>query len=173
MLFWLIISATSLLCITWQDFRDREVVWWLFPTAFIGLIGIHKVIYDRFLFPWQILVNLCICLLICSLTCLTYILRKRLTGLKLLSRSIGLGDIVMVPLLLYYFSPMNLILFFISSLIIALTAHIIISFGSSKAKSIPLAGYWALLLLPLIILNGIGAVDVKNDNWIYLCLMNY
>lgn len=172
MILWLIIAFSGLTGIAFQDFKSRAVYWWWFPVTFLGLIGILKSFYGTFLFVEDSIMNLGITMVVASLTALGYMVRKGLSGLITLRGSIGLGDLVMVPMLMYCFSPLNYLVFFISSLVVAIIGYLIWTSKSRTIDTIPLAGCWSVMLFIALTLTITGLIDIRNDNWIYLWLMN-
>ena len=172
MVFWLIIVFTGLVGIALQDFKSRAVYWWWFPITLAGLIGVWKSFYGTFLFVEDSWVNLAITMVVVSLTALIYLVRKGLSGLNTLKRSIGVGDLVMVPILMYSFSPLNYLVFFISSLVIAIIGYFMLTSKSGAENTIPLAGCWSIMLFIALVLAITGHIDIRNDNWIYLWLMS-
>lgn len=152
---------TSLLVVFYQDLKFRAVYWWLFPVLAIGsyfysskTISIHEWKINFLFIGLQLLgVYLYFCLK-----------NKALVSLK--NIELGLGDILMFLVLALWFTPINFILFFISSLF-SITL-IMLLFRLNKSTCIPLAGIQAALLVILIVLNESCCQSIFHSNWISL-----
>lgn len=170
---WLFLSSVCLAGIAWQDFKSRSVYWWLFLALFVCSVGLHKSWFGELIILDHLVANSCILLAIASLAGMVYILKYGLDGIRTLRYSVGIGDMVMLPVFVYLFAPVNLILFFVFSISFALVAHTIIVAAMKREMTIPLAGYWSILLWICLIGQTLGVFNIKNDNWIYTWLTNW
>lgn len=147
--------------ITWQDFKSREVylVSFVLLSLLIAIRSILVITPDAEL----IQTNCAILGIIVSMVALYYILRYGLKFIERLKSGIGLGDILLIPVLLICFSSFNLILFLVLSILISLLYWIVNQFTNSKESTIPLAGIQTLLLNIIIILEQTGYFNSYTD----------
>lgn len=162
----------SSVAIAIQDFKSRTVYWWWFLFLYVSSAGFIKYFYNHFFSAPDFLVNVSLSLFAISLTSLYYLVRYGIIGLNRIKCSIGLGDLFMLPVLMFCFSPLNFVSFLILSFLIALTGHTVSLILKYREQTIPLAGYWSLMLIPGMLLTERGLFDIRNDNWILLWLMN-
>ncbi|TKG91597.1 hypothetical protein EYV94_21470 [Puteibacter caeruleilacunae] len=172
MVFWLIFIVMSCCAIAVQDFKNRAVYWWLFPLLLLGMLGYAYQVSGKVISWDNLMVNLIVAITVTALCSLYYLVRYGLNGFERLYESIGMGDMVMLPVLLVSFSPLNFIVFMVGSLFIALLGFALVSTSRRNELTIPLAGYWAILLLVVLMGAHLGTIDINNDNWIMLWLMN-
>ncbi len=134
-----IVLSASLLLISYQDFKDRAVWWWLFPLVMIMGVGKGWSPDDYFI---SIGFNLGF-LLIQWLGLSLYFSVKHREWTNIIDRQLGLGDVLLLLGLATVFSPINFLLFYIVSIVFSLI--IAIAFGWHKqGKTIPLAGLQAI-----------------------------
>lgn len=157
--------------IVWQDFCKRAVYWWLFPTLIFASTGFLFFSDNFFLFT-EYKINLAICMFTVSSCGLYYIFRYGKKGITQLSNSIGLGDILMVPVFIISFSPVNFILVTVLSLIFSLLSYTLSSLTHLPQKTIPLAGFLSLSIVIAYTLSITNTYDILNDNLILTWLMN-
>ncbi len=163
-----IITFFSLGLIALQDFVSRSVYWWLFPLLFIGvLIFLPEIENETFNISY-VLANMCLLLLVVSLTGIYYFFVYRRLALSKIEGSVGLGDLLMLPVFIVSFSPFNFILFFIASIVVALVGYIIQGMIKNDMNTVPLAGYWAVLLMICFLGSWVGDFSLKDDSWFYL-----
>lgn len=149
--------------IVYQDVKDRAVSWILFPLAAVLIVAYYHYLFSLIDLVLHFLINLLVVgiLLVC-LTGYVY-LRFKDKGTNLWNH-FGLGDVLFFLVLACSFSPFNFIFFTILSLIFAILVSL---FQSSKMKTVPLAGYQALCLMLLLIVQRIFSLNPFNDYWIY------
>jgi hypothetical protein len=141
-----------IILITYQDFSKREISVFLLVVLQI-MLTIEAILinnlwdYVRFLFTNSII----ICLLIVNLY--VYYSIKLKTFLPLLGNYIGSGDILLLLVFCSGFSPRNLIIFILATLIYILLIALVTILRKKTEKSIPLAGYLGLTYLILSILS--------------------
>lgn len=134
-----------------QDFKHRQISWFLIPLALTGFV------YKAFLsgdFAWKdFLLNVGFVLIQLLLLSLYFSLKnKRL--INIVDRYLGLGDILFFIVLCAVFSPVNFILFYLFSLTITLMSIVIYTVISRhQTPAIPLAGAMAALLILLLLTN--------------------
>lgn len=138
----------SLLMIIIQDFHHRAVsIIWLTLTLVLQiLIVITQISVKEFLAFWGI--NLLILAIQLGMLYFFFGIKNR-KFTTLIDQSIGKGDIFFFVVVTAAFSPINFILFYITALSITL----FISLLFYRKKLIPLAGWLAILYLPVVVLN--------------------
>ena len=163
-----IITFLSLGFIAVQDFVSRSVYWWLFVFLFIGVLFFLPGIEEQPFNLSAVLANICLLLMVVSLTGMYYFVVYRRLAFSKIKGSVGLGDLLMLPVFIVSFSPVNFIFFFIVSIVIALVGSIIQGVIRKGINTIPLAGYWSLMLLICFIGAWAGFINLKDDSWFYL-----
>nr|WP_319511357.1 hypothetical protein [uncultured Draconibacterium sp.] len=163
-------TLISLIAIAWQDFASRSVYWWWFIVLFVGTISFTISKHPEG-FNWiNILVNVCLVLLVSATAALYYFIRYTGRAFGKLKTSIGLGDFAMLPSLILIFSPVNFLLFFITTIVVGIIGSVISVALKKNNTNIPLAGYWAVSLLVCVIGSSFKNINLNNDSWIYLWL---
>lgn len=167
-----VVVLVSLVGIAYQDFKYRLVSWWWFVLLFLGVAGVLQLSYQP-IFLQGILVNTGICLFVASLIGLIYLVKYGFKGFNKIVNSIGVGDIIMIPALLCLFSPLNFVLFVIVSTFIGLVGHFLVVCLSGRVQTIPLAGYWAILLIVSFLFSLTEIYNIRDDNFLFIWLTNY
>ncbi len=142
--FLILFLSLTFFWIAWQDLKHRNVLVISFIICYL-LAGIFLNLYKK---PnWNdILFNLAIVGFMVSFTGIYYILRYRLKFIERLKRSIGLGDMAMVPILVLYFGSYGFLLFLLISFSLCLLYWVL----AQKNQLIPLAGIQSLMLPVLL-----------------------
>jgi|SRR5690606_14356893 len=123
--------------IFYQDIKERQVYWFLFPLVAIcvGVLFFFKTLSE--LFIMAIALNI-LFVAILLLAVLLY------TKIKLKSnKAIGLGDVLFFLASAFAFSTISFIVIFIGSLIFSLVLHNALT-KSQNTITVPLAGYMSL-----------------------------
>jgi hypothetical protein len=170
LLFLLLFGVT--IVIFYQDFTTRSVVWFLFPV--ISIVGIiHNYQQGN---SWRtILINSSInmgFLVLQFLLLSFYFLLKGQNIRNSLRSKLGLGDILFMLACCFFFSPLNFLLFYCSSLFFSLFIHLFVIqfFRSQKdTHTIPLAGWQAIFLCLFAGVFVFLQSSMLNDAW----LLNY
>ena len=149
------------LWITWQDIKYRKVYLYSYLMIY-ALYGIRFMLFKHP--PLDVVwINLLVTGILVVTLLLYYLLRYGFkTGNKIKS-SIGMGDLLLIPVLAASFSPGNFVLFLIISFVIALSYGIIIRLIRKRDITIPLAGIQSLLLSFLLTFEHISLWDPWND----------
>ena len=143
----LVVLSVVLLSIVYQDFKDREVYFFLYPILFLA-VG-----YEYYSLGFDvafnlIAFNLLLVFFMVGLVFLYYYLKKH--SLKSFFENVfGLGDLLFFVFLALFFSPANFLLVFNCSLILGLLLSRV--FKSFKSRGVPLAGVQAIVVLFWII----------------------
>jgi len=166
------IIASLLIIVFLQDLKFKAISWVFFP-----LISGLLIAYQYFSTGKQIeiiLINTGISasFLLVQLLLLALYFKIAKKDFKLLLSSIGLGDVLFFFVLCFAFSPFKYVTFYIFSLIFSLITALMVGLKGSKIQStelqlIPLAGIQAVLLVPLLILQQIGAIQIFSDAGIF------
>lgn len=145
----ILISALGL--IFYQDLKDRQVYWFLFPLFSIcsAILFYNNTLPE--LFYVAILMNL----IFISIVLITLFLYSKLKLKSKLSDVFGLGDALLFIGLIFSFSTISFLVIFVFSLAFALFVHLIIK-QYSKFPSVPLAGYMSLFFGMAYISHWVG-----------------
>lgn len=150
------------LSICYQDFKAREV-YLLTYTVLYGVFLI-AILTNRFALNIDfIIINTCILAAVICLLLMYYILRYHDATVIRLKASVGWGDVLMLPAFIVCFSPGNLILVFILSLVLSLIFYVVSNSRSSRVKTIPLAGIQSLVLSVLLCADFFGLLKMQVD----------
>lgn len=137
-----------------EDIRSRQVHLYLFIVGFC-LFFVKFCHSDADYI--SILINGCfICVQTLAIFLYIYLTKNDFRKIK---EAIGVGDIFMWGLLIFGFSPINFILFFIASLFVSLFVYGLFM-RKAVSKHIPLAGFQAIQFLILLL----GQLFVHNYN---------
>lgn len=164
-------TVIILLLIAYQDFRFRAVSWILFPLLAVSLMLYTRLGYPALSIQHYFLQAVLKALFISiQLLLLWGYYRLRFpAGSRALTTRLGLGDILFLYMILFYFSPLNFILFYISSLLAAFLAGLVMRGlrpGSPTAKTIPLAGLQSFFFLIFITANIFLLYNPFDDTWL-------
>ncbi|PCH68434.1 MAG: hypothetical protein COC06_09555 [Bacteroidales bacterium] len=162
--FLLALLVINLTVIFYQDVKDREVNWVLFPTALVlcGVYSLFVISYPELLLNWALNVLILFSLLVCLV--LYIFVRFGRANTNLLTY-LGLGDVLFFCVLSICFSPFNFILFVIASLLFSLIISLLMPL---KKKTVPLAGLQSFSLILFLFFQIIFDSNPFNENWIFL-----
>ncbi len=130
-----------LLIMTVQDFKERAISWWLIPLLFICSFGVGWHTLGNNL--WFIVFINSLFLFIQLLGLSLYFSIKHRKLVNITEEYLGIGDILFFLPLCFLFSPLHLIVFFISSFICILIGYFLWK-QYQPIQSIPLAGAMAI-----------------------------
>jgi len=134
-----IILIGSLGFIFYQDFKEREVYWFLFP-----LFGIcSAILFYKSTLPELFYVSIGMNFIFISILLLIVFLYSKLKLKSNFNDAFGLGDALLFIGLIFSFSTISFLIIFVFSLLFALIMHLIIK-QYSKLQSVPLASYISL-----------------------------
>lgn len=146
---------------TYQDIKYRAITWYAFP-----LLAVALFVLDRQVTALEILVNI-------GFVTFNYISATLIVSLRygrlinLLEAHIGLGDILLLVCLAFYFPPINFFAFYFSSLLlISLGAGIYIKLKNPPNFTVPLAGLQSVLLGCLILFSLTSGISFNNVSWL-------
>ncbi len=158
-----ILTLLGLSIVAIQDYRYRGVSWFLFPLlAISALCGLWLGDTLRFFLPLMVVNFVFVFILLSGLT--LYFSLKNGKLVNIADTYIGWGDILFFGILAMFFSPLNLLMFVVGSLIVVV---LIVALNPRLRRNIPLAGIQASLLIFLILLRFTPwSPDFHNDMWI-------
>lgn len=147
-----LLSISAMACcglIAVQDFRERAVVWFLFPLLGILLGLMHLLQTDAIQFLWFTGANV---LLLTGIILIlffhsTYILRK-----KFINVSLGAGDILFFYAFALGFPTMTFIILFAGSVLFSLVLFFVLK-RIRHIHTVPLAGLMGLFLIAVFIID--------------------
>jgi uncharacterized paraquat-inducible protein A len=152
-----------------QDWRKRQVHWFLFPVLLLLFVyqkadayqGTNDFLMD-FLFPF--------CFLLLQLAVLTVYVSVRSRRWTMITDGfVGLGDILFFLVLCFYFNLYTYVLFYLISLMLVLIIWPLSqAFLKLKENTIPFAGLQAFFLILVLLYSWIKPVDLRDDRWISL-----
>lgn len=123
-----------------QDYKDREVFWFLYPG--IGILAF--VLQMEFVSIYTALLNISLNLLfilILLLVCYTY--TKFKLQRSFLKEVFGLGDVLFFIFIAFSFAIVSFLILFVFALVFSLLLHLILQYKQTE-KTVPLAGYMSL-----------------------------
>ena len=155
MLFIKLILIIAFVLVFLQDYKERQVYWFLFPIIDVlgGILFYQNTLPELFLISIQM--NL---LFLIVLMLIIYLYAKFKLKTQFLN-TIGLGDLLLFLAISISFSSLSFIVLFISALIFSLVLHFVLN-TSKKMVSVPLAGYMSLFFLMSYIFYWTGIVDI-------------
>jgi hypothetical protein len=164
-----VVIAIVLLLIFIEDMKERAVHSYLFFVLAILLFftRLFTLPYHDVLLSWSINI---LFILIQIGGVLLYFLFKEKKITNITRSKLGWGDICFWVAAAFYFSPLSFIVYFLLSIVISLTFHLIFRNLSTypHSASIPLAGYQSLILLLLICGSRFWPIYLFNDDEVIL-----
>jgi hypothetical protein len=135
--------------VAYQDFKDRTVLWILFPIIAVLLILIHsqRVAWESVLFFSGI--NL---LLVGMVLCILWLYTKWIMKVTFLNHAIGLGDILFLIAFATGFPTVTFIILLVGSLLFSIAAYSALR-GFFKMETIPLAGLMGIFLIGVLLFS--------------------
>ena len=136
-----------------QDFKSREISWFLIPLLVVGFVlyALQQIGIDELLIYFGINFMI-VALNLLGVTVMVSLKEKRLTNI--LKNYLGLGDVLFFLVLTVVFSPFNFLFFYLGSIFItAIIYGTVMQFNQQKKMLIPLAGAMSLLLILTLIIE--------------------
>jgi hypothetical protein len=139
--------------ILFQDFKQREISWFLIPLLFIAFIIKALFIITLTDLIKNTFVNIgFICIQLLVLTIYMSVKNKKITNI--VNSHLGLGDVLFFFVICVAFSPVSFIVFYLVSLLFTLLGSMIYRVNSKTTnQEIPLAGAMSGGLIVLILAN--------------------
>lgn len=135
----------TLLFVFFQDSKDRQVYWFLYPVSGILFFILQNKINGLSLSITHSIVNFLFVLII-LLCALCYNLFK--LKLDFLKEVLGVGDVLFFVFICFAFSPISFVVLFVFSLLFSLLLHFIVV--KENNDTVPLAGYMSLFFALVI-----------------------
>lgn len=144
-----------------QDLKYRAISWYLFPALAIILLVINPsfTIYS--------------CLLNMGFVAIVLVLLTGWFSLKqgrlvnLTRRHLGIGDVLFLLCLAFFFSPVNFFLFYLLSLLlIGMGTGLYLALGKPVNFTVPLAGLQGFVLLLLLLACWIWKTEPGNTDFL-------
>ena len=135
-----ILIILSFLVIFWQDVKERQVYWFLYPLIGVIAFLINVLSTNLNIATVNTIINICIggIIIIVAKLYSGIVLKK-----KFINASIGMGDILMLLFLSATFATISYIILLVFSLIFSMLMHLNFKKKDIHA-TVPLAGYIAL-----------------------------
>ncbi|WP_375334380.1 hypothetical protein [Flagellimonas sp. C4] len=144
-----LLSTVGLGIMAYQDMRDREVTWVLFPLLGTSLALTHILQVGFSVFVHAIVINLilitCVVSLLWSIT--TFGFKK-----SFLNVSFGLGDLLFLYIFAMGFPTMTFVYLMVGSLLFSLLAFLLMKLVL-QSQTVPLAGLMGLFLIAMTLLS--------------------
>lgn len=140
--------------VVYMDWKERQVYLFLFPL--IGLAAGYLFLTNTLkeLFYMSVLMNLGLVFILMT-TVFLYARYKLKTNM---TKTIGLGDVLLLVFLCFTFSTISFIVVLISALVFSLTIHLLLK-NKSSHFTVPLAGYVSLFFLMTYVAFWSGIID--------------
>lgn len=138
--------------IIYEDFKFRAVTWYLFPLLALIILIEDIVVYTSVMSLHIFAINF-LFILVQLIAVTFYLSIKNKKWVWIWEHYLGLGDILFLLILCLFFSPLNLIVFYLGSLLLTVIAVLLLRKIYPSFAIIPLAGLQSGFLAVLIILN--------------------
>lgn len=144
-----LLSALGLGIMAYQDMRDREVSWLLFPLLGISLGLTFGLQVGLTVFLYTILLNL---VLVTVMVALLWAITKFIFKKTFLDVSFGLGDLLLLYVFALGFPTMTFVYLLVGSLLFSLLAFLLMKL-ILQSQTVPLAGLMGLFLIAMTFLS--------------------
>lgn len=172
----LLLFTPILFSIIYQDFKDRAVVWFLFPLiAILSSITQFFVGKSTKLFFQGVFFNIAFLLIQFTLLYLYFVIKDKKMKINF-KEKIGLGDILFLLAICFLLSPFNFIAYYIISLFMSLVVYLFYlllpSASNKQPQSIPLAGLQSFFLFITLIVDCLyNDFTIFNDDYLLRILL--
>jgi hypothetical protein len=165
--FLFVVVLLLLAVIVYQDFVSRAVSVWCFLLLAICFVYHHISSSSLEQFALNVMVNVGFCV-VQFLVLTIYFSIKNSQLVNITDNMLGLGDMVMLLVLCFVFTPLLFLVFFSTSMIMAVVTGL---YFHRKKQTIPLAGIQSVVLMVwIIIVNFIFSRSLYDDTWIFNAL---
>ncbi|MDG5490644.1 hypothetical protein [Psychroserpens sp. SPM9] len=125
--------------IFYQDYKDRQVYWFLFP-----LVGLCSgILFYKSTLPELFWSSIILNSVFIAFLLLVVLLYSKLTLNLKISEAFGSGDAFLFTVLIFSFSTVSFLIIFVFALLFSLVIHLLLK-KYSAVKTVPLAGYLSL-----------------------------
>mgnify|MGYP006910662882 CR=1 FL=1 len=135
--------------IAYQDLKEREVVWILFPVLALLLSALH--IFNT---QWHqfLLFSLTNILLVSGVLLLLFLYTKHLTRKKFINTSFGLGDLLLFYAFSLGFPTVTFVLLFVGAILFSLMVFVLFK-TRYNPNTVPLAGLMGIFIITVFIVS--------------------
>ena len=144
-----IASLALLIAIAYQDFKERMISVYLFVALCLCVVSLNLNHCGAKEYLFNTMSNVAF---ISLQGIILYIYFRFVRNVRDMTSIMGMGDIVFILLLSSFFSPYWFVLFYLSSLVMALAVSLLMRLPQNN-KSIPLAGFMAVQMVPVLVLQ--------------------
>lgn len=144
-----LLSAVGLGIMAYQDMRDREVSWLLFPVLGTCLAFTFAFQVGLTVFLYAILLNLA---LVTVMVALLWAITKFIFKKTFLDVSFGLGDLLLLYVFALGFPTMTFVYLLVGSLLFSLVAFMVMKLVL-QSQTVPLAGLMGLFIIAMTFLS--------------------
>jgi len=159
LIFLLTYIVALLLVITYQDFKERAISWWLLPLLMLGFVIVSLKQNHWYQYLINCLINNAFCGFMFTIIT-TYFSVKHKSFVNIINNMLGIGDILFFVVLSFCFSHVHYIFFMISSLFIASLFGFYFQY---KKQTIPLAGIQAMVFILYYFVCQHFSISLQND----------
>jgi len=168
-----IIAFLLLALLCYQDFKEKQVYWFIFPLlaatfAIKGYMQLDVNIYLNY-----ILLNMAFMVLNLALLTLYFSIKEKKI-LLITRRHIGWGDILFFAAVCFAMTTLNFIVFFVCGLLFSLVVASVLLILKKEEKRIPLAGILSFFMIAWTIFfdyfythNAFTDINFINENLIF------
>ncbi len=140
--------------IVYQDLKERQVFWFLFPIFALSGAGLF---YKNTL-PELFYISVGLNFMFITILLLFVFLYAKIKLKSSFSQAFGLGDVLLFIGLVFSFSTISFLIVFVFSLLFSLVVHLIVK-QFSKFQTVPLAGYISLFFGMIYLSNWFGIIS--------------
>ncbi len=164
----LIIPIGILMILVIQDFKSREISWFIIPLLFVVFTvkAILKIDVDELLIYFGIN-SLIVCTNLLGVCIMVSLKEKKITNI--LNTYLGLGDVLFFLLITIVFSPLNFFIFFMGSVLVCSIVYgLMLLINKKKQLPFPLAGAMSLMLIAASIIEYLNSSIHFYQDYLFL-----
>ncbi|MBN4057923.1 hypothetical protein JYT34_00600 [Olleya sp. AH-315-K02] len=135
-----IILVVTLGLILFQDLKERQVYWFLFPLVGISCGVLHYFNTLPELFYLSVVMNMIFTTILLLIVFLYTKFKLKIAFIE----AFGLGDVLFFLMVSFSFSTISFVILFICALIFSLIVHLTLK---KNSNNVPLAGYMSLFFV--------------------------
>jgi len=135
--------------IAFQDFKERAVIWVLFPIVAVLLAILHL---QHTSWTQYIILTVTNLILVSCILLILFLYTKFIARKQFLNVSFGLGDLLFFYALALGFPTFTFILLFVGSVLFSLLIHIF-TIKKREEKTVPLAGLMSVFLIGVMLFS--------------------
>ncbi|UJH68654.1 hypothetical protein [Allomuricauda sp. SCSIO 65647] len=149
MLFLELLTMLGFGMIAHQDFKERAVLWVLFPilAVLLALLHLRHMPFDHF--AWFALLNM---LLVSLILLVLWAYTKHIMQQKFLNTAFGLGDMLFLYAFALGFPTVTFIVLLVGALCFSILAYLALK-PFMEMETVPLAGLMGIFLIGVLVLS--------------------